>query len=396
MRIGDPFPVATYAGGTATQSLDWAAMARKAIHDVLRLGRDERVILSANPYYHGAMLDAVRQEIQRAGAIELATLLHWTPTVAELRRAEDGLKPDAERDAAEERAMAELFRIADVFVWLPNDWRIARATHAVGQSERLLAGWRGRGLHFHWFHDPNDPDPDRPANRAIDKVYERAVLELDYAALARRMRALVARLAGKRVRITNAAGTDLSFTLTDRFHINDGDASAGKPRGDSARDREEELPCGALRTIPILDSVEGVIAFDKGFGFPAMGYGLDVDAFFDKGLRMTFAGGRVARLETGADQRRLDDLWARETGDKDRLGEMVLGCNPLLTPVEGSGFQPYYGFGDGVLRLTLGENWESGGSNRSSLHRWLMFLDATISVDGAPVVAGGKIVPEIG
>ena len=26
MRIGDPFPVTTYAGGTATQPLDWAAM----------------------------------------------------------------------------------------------------------------------------------------------------------------------------------------------------------------------------------------------------------------------------------------------------------------------------------------------------------------------------------
>jgi len=69
---------------------------------------------------------------------------------------------------------------------------------------------------------------------------------------------------------------------------------------------------------------------------------------------------------------------APETGDKDRLGEMVLGCNPLLRPVSGTGFQPYYGFGDGVLRLTIGENRESGGANRSSLHRWLMFTDGIV------------------
>jgi hypothetical protein len=59
-------------------------------------------------------------------------------------------------------------------------------------------------------------------------------------------------------------------------------------------------------------------------------------------------------------------LWAEETGDKeDRLGAMVLGCNPLLTPVAGSTFAPYYGYGDGVLRLTIGEDLESGGSYRT-------------------------------
>ena len=100
------------------------------------------------------------------------------------------------------------------------------------------------------------------------------------------------------------------------------------------------------------------------------------------------------RLLTGGDQRRLDELWAAETGDKDRLGEMVLGCNPLLEPVPGSGFRPYYGFGAGVLRLTLGENEESGGDNRSSFHRWLMLTRATIEVEGGPVlVEDGRLLP---
>ena len=35
-----------------------------------------------------------------------------------------------------------------------------------------LADWPGRGLHFHWFHDPNDPDPESPGNKAIDLVYQ--------------------------------------------------------------------------------------------------------------------------------------------------------------------------------------------------------------------------------
>ena len=288
--------------------------------------------------------------------------------------------------------MRGLFGAADIFIWLQNDWRLKRSPIAIGQSEAIIADWPGRGLHFHWFHDPNDPDPYSPANKAIDLVYQKAVLDLDQAGLRRTMGNLVQRLAEREIRITNPAGTDLRLRLGARFHVNDGDASRAKAaNAGSARDREEEIPCGALRTIPVPDSVEGVIAYRNGFGYPSMGSGLDVDRWFDQGLRFVFERGRVVRVETDGDQAALDRAWAAQTGDKDRLGEMVLGCNPLLRPVAGSTFQPYYGFGDGVLRLTIGENLESGGQNRSSLHRWLMFLDADIGVGGDLVVAKGKL-----
>lgn len=392
MRKADPFPVPEYQGLEPTQPLDWPAMARKIIRDVLKLDRHERVILSANPYYGGAMLDAMRTEVQRAGAIELATILHWTPALAMLR-APDGCKPDPDDRAAEDEAIRRLFAIADAFIWLMNDWRSGRATHAVGQTELALETWPGRSVHFHWFHDPNDPDPDSPANKAIDRVYEAAILELDYRALRRTMDALAERMADRTVRITNGAGTDLSFVLTSQFHKNFGDASRGRAAtARSTRDREEEIPCGALRTIPVRDSVDGVIAFERGFGFPVAGVGLDFTGFLETGLRIRFRGGRIVGLQTGGDQGLMDRLWAAETGDKDRLGEMVLGCNPLLRKVPGSSFPPYYGFGEGVLRLTIGDNRESGGLNRSSLHRWLYLLDATIRADDIPLVEDGKLV----
>ncbi|MBV9219024.1 MAG: hypothetical protein JO366_07675, partial [Methylobacteriaceae bacterium] len=189
-------------------------------------------------------------------------------------------------------------------------------------------------------------------------------------------------------------GTDLRLRTSARFHVNDGDASKEKAsRAASARDREEEIPCGALRTVPQLDSVEGVIGLSGGFGFPVPGYGLDVDRFIDGGLRFVFERGRIVRIETKGDQVGLDAAWAAETGDKDRLGELVLGCNPLLRPVSGTRFPPYYGFGDGVLRLTIGENIESGGTNRASTHRWLYLFDATIEAAGRMLVRNGRIVP---
>ncbi len=391
MRLSDPFPNPDHPWLQPTHTLDWPGMARKLVRDVLKLERNERVILSADPYCGGAMLDAVRQEIQRARAIELATILHWTPALTKLRAA-DGNKADADDAAAELAAMRALFATADVFIWLQNDWRSPRRTQATGQSEIVLEDWPGRSVHFHWFHDPRNLDPDHPANKAIDRVYQAAVLDLDYAALARTMRTLARKMAGRTVRVTNRAGTDIRFAMTELFCFNDGDASraslAHKP---SPRDREEEIPCGALRTIPVVESVEGSIAFTGDFGFPAAGHGFNISAFIAKGLRIEFRGGRAIRLETGGDQAELDRLWAAETGDKDRLGEFVLGCNPLLQPVPGSTFQPYFGFGDAVLRLTIGENRESGGANRSSLHRWLMFTDATIEAGGEVLVRDGKL-----
>jgi leucyl aminopeptidase (aminopeptidase T) len=392
MRRTDPFPVPDYAGLEPTHALDWAAMARLVVRQVLRLAPRERVILSANPYFAGAMLDAVRAEIQHVGAIELATLLHWTPVLTELRTAA-GRRPDPVAARAEDQAIRELFQLADVFVWLPHDGRSACATHTVGQTEGAMEAWGGRAVHFHWFHDPNDPNPDSPANRALDRVYADAILQLDYMALKRTMLALTEWLAKTTVRITNPAGTDLTFRTTARFHRNFGDASRERVAdAQSVRDREEEIPCGALRTIPIGESVEGIIGFAQPFGYPAEGYGLPFDRFMADGLRIVFERGRVVRVETGGDQGALDALWAAETGDRDRLGEMVLGCNPLLRPVPGSTFQPYHGFGAGILRLTIGENGESGGSYRSSLHRWLMLLDATIAAGGRVLVEHGRLV----
>ena len=390
MRLTDPFP-APHQGLAATHRLDWEAMARKVVRDVLQLERGERVILSADPYCGGAMLDAVRAEIQRAGGIELATLLHWTPALTALRGA-DGCKPDAADARAEDEAMRKLFAAADVFLWLQNDWRSARSTIPIGQSERILETWPGRGVHFHWFHDPGNPDPDHPSNKALDLVYQDAVLNLDYARLARRMRELVASMADRELHISSPAGTDLRLRTTTRFHVNDGDASRAKAAGArSPRDREEEIPCGAVRTIPVPDSVEGIVALRGGFGYPTMGYGLDIDRWLDQGLRFYFEAGRIRRVETDGDQASLDRAWAAETGDKDRLGELVLGCNPLLRRIDGLGFPPYHGFGDAVLRLTIGENIESGGRNRSSLHRWLMFFDADIRAGREPIVQNGRL-----
>src|SRR6516165_8144407 len=109
MRQTDPFPT-PHQGLTPTHRLDWEAMSRKVVHDVLHLSRHERVVISADPYCGGAMLESVRAEIQRAGAIELATMLHWTPALTLLRKP-DGTRSETADAEAEDEAIRDLFGI---------------------------------------------------------------------------------------------------------------------------------------------------------------------------------------------------------------------------------------------------------------------------------------------
>lgn len=82
--------------------------------------------------------------------------------------------------------------------------------------------------------------------------------------------------------------------------------------------------------------------------------------------------------------------WRQASGEKDRPGEFVIGTNPALAPVLKSGYMPYYGYGAGVVRLALGDNWESGGKNRSSNGELLLFLP------GATLTAGKQILIRAG
>lgn len=394
LRNFDPFPLPGRRDERATTAENWAGIAARLVHEVLRIEPRERVLFSADPYFGAAALDALRAEVQRARAIELATILHWTPRLTELRLP-NGRRADAEDDRAECEAMRRLFEISDVFVLLMNDRRDPRRTLAGGQIEPIVEQWRGRAVHLHWFHDPMNADPEHAVNRALDHLYEQAIVELDHRELGRLMHALHRRIAGAELCLTDPRGSELYFRAPAHAHLNYGDASRQRMATMLAgRDREEEMPAGMLRLIPQPDSARGMLKMPvRADGeSPHLGRGFDCDRFARDGLSFHFDGGRLQALRTGGDQAALDALWQAETGDKDRFGELVLGCNPLLQRVPGSTFEPQYGAGAGVIRLILGDNLLSGGQYVSSFHRWLMLGDASLHVGGEPIVRDGRLV----
>lgn len=360
----------------AAEGLDAAGLA-EVVGERMALEEGEDVLLVARPGRFDALVDALREEVEGSDARDLGVWAvegpvpqRWTTAFTE-----------ALAEAPEEE-LPDLLREVDVGVMLPG----AEATHPVyGAMQEVLRSGRGRTVHFHWAGayrlDGTEFEPDEE----VDAVYQRAVAGTDYEALAAAQRRFEEAMREGTVRVTTPAGTDLSFRIGGRpVTKQDGDASAARARrARNLIDREVELPGGAVRVAPLESSVEGRIVFP-----PSSWGGERVEELtlrFEEGtaVEVTAASGLDAALAE-----------IEEAGPAGRaFREFALGFNPLLAvPEEGRRWIPYYGYGAGVVRLSLGDNTELGGAVGGGYVRWNFFVDATVTVDGTTWVEEGRLV----
>jgi len=315
-------------------ALDHDAMAARILA-ALRLRAGDRVLVGAESGYFEELAGSLRRRVAAAGAVETRTLDQ-----------------------------------ADVYLWLP------RRTDLPAAERRALAEWLDRGgvrrqIHFHWAQGSVRADGlAGEHSAALDAVYE-AALDIDYAALSRAQDRAISRLRSGTVRVRTPAGTDLRFRVGDRpFNKQDGDASAERMEKARVRiDREIELPAGVLRVAPLEETAGGRLVV------PEARFGAEVA----RGVVFHFERGVVTRVEA-AENLPVVEAYLKAGGDAARrFREFGLGFNPKLPGLA------YFGYGSGVVRLSLGDNQELGGAVRGGFVRWFFFPDATVEVDGKPV-----------
>jgi len=365
-------------------TLDYSAMARRLVQQ-LALTPGERVMSIAHPGTFAELATYLRYEVMRAGGIDLGVVEVLAEPVPQ------SFDPAVlEKGAREARAKyKDMFRDVDAAIMMPG----ANTSHPayLAMQDWLkddLREHRGRRtIHFHWVEGgsayPLAGQP-LPPRFAIDAAYQRALLDTDYKALGDVQRRFAAALAQDEVHITSPAGTDLRFRAGARpVNLQDGDASKARAaKGVVLIDHEIELPAGAVRVAPLEESVEGVIAFP-----PSQWDGRPVD-----GLKLRFARGRVADV-TASHGKEAVDAEMRKAGDAGRaFREFALGFNPLLVVPDVSPWIPYYGYGAGVVRLSLGDNSELGGAVGGGYVRWNFFTDLTVTVGSHTWVKDGKLI----
>ena len=365
-------------------TLDYPAMAKRLVTQ-LALTPGERVLSIAHPGTFAELIPYLRYEVMRAGGIDLGVVEVLREPVPE--SFDPAVMQTAARDARS--AYKSMFRDGDAAIMMPG----ASTAHPayLAMQDWLkddLSEHRGRRtIHFHWTQAgsayPIAGQP-LPPQFEIDANYQRALLETDYQALAALQKRFADALRGNAVvHITSPGGTDLRFRAGDRpVNLQDGDASKARAaRGVVLIDKEIELPAGAIRVAPIEESVEGVIAFP-----PSQWDGRPVE-----GLKLRFSGGRVVEATATSGKEAAESEMHRTAQAGSAFREFALGLNPLLAVPDRSPWIPYYGYGSGVVRLSLGDNTELGGKVTGGYVRWNFFTDLTVKVGATTWVRAGKI-----
>ena len=375
--------VLSLATGTAAAqprlTMQWEAMAERLVAQ-LAPEPGERILLVARPGQFDELIPPLRYALLRAGAVDLGVI-----DVIEEPYPEDwdaGLL--AEGAAAARAVYREMLRDFDGAIMLPG----ARPDHAVYAAlQDLLHEGIGRTIHFHWTQNGSAfplPGQPMPSQAVIDAAYQHALLETDYAGLAAAQRRFVAAMRGAEVRVTSPLGTDIRFRIGDR-PVNFGDGNASKARTDQGViliDREIELPSGAVRVAPVEETVDGVIVFP-----PSQWDGRPVT-----GLRVEIEAGRVTGMTAESGREAAEAELAGVPEEARAFREFALGFNPLLAVPERSPWIPYYGYGAGIVRLSLGDNSELGGTVTGGYVRWNFFTDTTVTVGGEVWVRDGRLV----
>jgi len=178
------------------------------------------------------------------------------------------------------------------------------------------------------------------------------------------------------VRVTADNGTDLTFRLggaSRRAHLNDGvigeeDLAAGN--------LDVSLPAGSVEVAPLEESGNGTFVADS----PTPQYGKRIE-----GLAWTFRNGHVVDFTAKRNLALAQTGWETATGAKDMFATFGLGLNRKAK----AGFLNN-GIVAGTATVTIGENRNTGGVNRSSFGAVGFLTSATVEIAGKTIVEAGR------
>lgn len=192
------------------------------------------------------------------------------------------------------------------------------------------------------------------------------------------------------IRITSAAGTDLVMDKTGRRAL----AHYG------AADRPGQLDfwtAGMVQAAQLEGTLEGRLVLDTGDCCFRLG------RFMEEPTAIVFERGRAVAFEGGPDAARIRA--AIEAGGDDAAfmaGHMAWGMDTraewgpqvFVRPDDGGGAHIEAFAGNVQIEIGSNDDVAFGGRNRTPVHLGLCIRHASLSLDGTPVIAGGRFVPE--
>jgi leucyl aminopeptidase (aminopeptidase T) len=181
---------------------------------------------------------------------------------------------------------------------------------------------------------------------------------------------------GKVATVRHPNGTDLTFRLgkapiqLDDGMVDDADIQIGNNMA--------SIPGGVVGVVTDVGSASGTLVGNH-TTFP--------DSGPVTGIRWTFVDGHLTEqsYESGGEPILARYNKAPKKG-RDRLSYVSVGLNSAITSLPQMEDQE-----SGALLFTIGENRFRGGKNASPFGAWMVVTGADFSIDGKPVIKGGKL-----
>ena len=179
-------------------------------------------------------------------------------------------------------------------------------------------------------------------------------------------RRLLAEVEGaETVRITGAAGTDLTLRVGGRPWLTD--ALPLGPGGFA------NYPGGEIFVAPHRDGADGVLVADLTVPYT-------VEGLVDEPVRVEFARGRVTAISGGRAAALLRDLVASAGPGADVVAELGIGLNGSVRP---RGHVMLDEKAGGTAHVAIGRNTGAyGGDNEAAIHVDMIFSAPEVEVDG--------------
>jgi leucyl aminopeptidase (aminopeptidase T) len=197
-------------------------------------------------------------------------------------------------------------------------------------------------------------------------------MNADYEEVARLSRALARALTeGSEVRVTSAAGTDVTFAVDGRSGIaDDGNLTAGGAFGN--------LPAGEGFVAPVERRTNGRIVFDGSMASLGILAEPLVATIVD-GYATEFSGPRAEELTS---------LLDRSGRDAFAVAELGIGTNRAAT-LTGNVLEDEKILG--TIHVAFGDNHSIGGTIRVPSHQDGIVLDPSVAVDGVAIMDSGRL-----
>lgn len=366
-------------------AIDWGVLARLAVHQTLRLRKDDHVAVLFAPIAL-ELAEAILVEAEACGA--LVHLRPWSRNV--VLRTLDRYHPD-ELDtlpfipaALDEQLTAAVLITSNLVQGPPP---------SPAQRERLprflesLSRWkqsvRSRGLRYLYLGLPHRGEFGQgylTPEAGIDAFWRCMTADLEQIRQRGEHLLRVVRAEPELV-IRGANQTELRVTLdTAHASVSDGIISEEDLRGGRST---EALPAGSFAALPVAGSGDGVFEADYTFS----------GGRHIPGVRVVLRNGRIVELEAPVDAEVILERLAREAGDPDMLASVSIGLNPGGPGPTGR--PELDSVLAGAVTLHFGNNELLGGSVKSTFNLSLPALGLTVRTRTNPLVVRGRLVGSV-